>query len=276
MVRIGTVWDRTTDVLAGRGGMLAGLAALFLFLPDVARGALLSFGGTGEAAALARIPLSLALLVLLVMGILALTAVASDPAVTQRDAVDVSVRRLGPAIGVVLVMVVVAMLALIPVGALIAVAGVAVDPVTGDADVSRANTGMLGAAGLLLLVLAILGLWVSARLVPLMAVVVNERRGLGAFGRSFALTRGAGLRLVGVLLLYAVVLLVVIAALGSVIGVFAALLLGPEQKATVDFVASVASALVTAAATVVQTVFYTQFYVAARAAEGASPPPPLA
>lgn len=276
MVRIGTVWDRTTDVLAGRAGILAGLAALYLFLPDVVSAAISSFGGAGFGVAMLGLAVSVAVIVLMILGILAMTAVASDPAVGRAAAVRVAARRLGPAVGVVLVMVVVAMLAIVPLGAAVYAAGVSVDAVSGRMDMTRADMNTVGLAGLIALMLVILGLWASARFAPLLAVVVNERRGFGAFARSFALTRGAGLRLVGVVILYAIVLLVVMGAVTAVTGIVARLLLGGEADASVGFAVSLATAMVTAAATVVQTVFYTQFYVAAVAAEGASPPAPLA
>lgn len=271
MVRIGTVWDRTTEVLAGRAAMLAGVAALFLFLPDVVSSALSGFGGASMAVALAGLAVAVAVVVLMVMGILAMTAIASDPAVTHAAAIHTAARRLGPAIGVVLVMVVIASIALVPLGIATVAAGVVVDPVSGHADMTRADATTLGLVGLAMLVLVAVGLWASARFAPLLAVVVNERRGIGAFGRAFALTRGAGARLVGVILLYAIVMLVLLGAVTSVTGIVARLLLGAEADAGVGFAVAIASALVTAAATVVQTVFYTQFYVAARAAEEAKP-----
>ncbi len=35
MVKMGNVWDRSTEVLSGRGGMLAGIAIPTLFVPAV-------------------------------------------------------------------------------------------------------------------------------------------------------------------------------------------------------------------------------------------------
>jgi hypothetical protein len=274
MVRIGTVWDLTVDVLQGRAGILAGLAALYLFVPDMVSRALTAFGGTGAGMALLGLVVVAAVVLLLVMGILALTAVASDPAVGRAAAVRIALARLPAALGVVLTMVGVALVAFVPLALLLWRAGVAVDRVSGRMDMTNADGGSMGIALLLSLVLLVVGLWLSARLVPLLAVVVNERRGVGAFRRSFALTRGAGGRLMGVILLYAVVLLVVMAAVTSVTGIVARLLLGGEADGAVTFVTGSASAIVTAAATVLQAVFYTQFYVAAHAAEGAASPRP--
>ena len=35
MISIGNVWDRTTDVLSGRGAMLAGIAGLLILVPTL-------------------------------------------------------------------------------------------------------------------------------------------------------------------------------------------------------------------------------------------------
>ena len=99
---------------------------------------------------------------------------------------------------------------------------------------------------ILLIVVSVAGLWISATLVPLFAVVVNERRGIGALRRCYVLTRGAALRLIGVLILYGIVVVVVMAAATSVIGVVARLILGGEAAATVALIVALVSTLVTA------------------------------
>ena len=44
MIRIGTVWERTTEVIAGRAALLAWLAGLFLFAPGVLQAIMRSNG----------------------------------------------------------------------------------------------------------------------------------------------------------------------------------------------------------------------------------------
>ena len=141
-------------------------------------------------------------------------------------------------------------------------------------DVERARAGLeqtavngsrVAAGALYFVILTVFLLWAGARLLPLMPVIVNERRGLGAIARSFALTRGSTLKLVWVILLYAIVVLVAMVAVGSVFGLIARLVLGEDQAPAVAFVAAAASGVLTTGFTVLQMVFEAQFYLAARA-----------
>jgi hypothetical protein len=47
MVKMGDVWDRTSEVLGGRGGMLAGIAILTVFVPGVINAAYTSYAPAG-------------------------------------------------------------------------------------------------------------------------------------------------------------------------------------------------------------------------------------
>ncbi|KQN94266.1 hypothetical protein ASE95_05335 [Sphingomonas sp. Leaf231] len=255
-VRISDVWDQTVDVLRGRAEILAGLATLTLILPGVL-GAVIA-GVAPPLTSLVR----LATLILLIFGMLAVTAVASDPAVDRPQALRIAARRLLPALGALLVLVLAAALLFVPAGMLLALSG-ATMTAAGAIDVSQAARGYTAGAGLAVLLAAVLGLWFSARIVPLFGVVVNERRGFGALRRSMVLTRGATLRLIGVLILYFVVTSVTMLAATSVVGVVARLALGGDAVASVKFVVAVVTTLISAGATVLQSVFYARFYVTA-------------
>jgi len=263
MVRMGLVWDRTTEVLQGRSGILARLALLYLFLPGVVSAGVSSIVTPNSALAILSGLISIAATVLLIMGVLAITAVASDPAVDGAHAQRIAAARLLPALAAVALIIVALLLVALPIIALIVQSGATLDPVTQRFDLSTATPGSLGTAGLITLAAAVLGIWVSVKLVPLFAVIVNERLGLGAARRSFRLTRGSVLRLLGVIILYVIVVLVAMAAATSVVGLIARLLLGADAASGVAFVVGVVSSAVTAVATVVQTVFYARFYVAA-------------
>jgi len=98
-------------------------------------------------------------------------------------------------------------------------------------------------------VFALLGLVVLARLSPLYATIVVERRAAGAIGRAYGLTRGHTWKLVGALLLYFIVSTVSVLAAQSVFGLVFRLvdpLSGPFGFA------AIATAIVAAA---VQTIF---------------------
>lgn len=260
------MWDRTVDVLQHRAGTLAGLGALYVFVPGVISAALTSYSGENGGLAATAMLFSLAVAVLLVLGMLAITAAAIDPAIGHAQAATIARQRLGFTLVVLLVVVVVATIVFTPGVFAMVASGVTVDA-AGRPNADGAAPGLLLVSAALMLAAMLLGLWVTAKLAPLLPVIVAERRGWGAFARSFALTRGAALRLVGVILLYSIVLGVVLLAATSVVGVVARLLLGEDAAATVGFVVAIASAAVTAVATVVQSVFYAQYYVAARDAK---------
>lgn len=251
------------DVLRGRGGILAQLAALFLFVPGVVSAIVSSLATPATPLAAVASLVSIVASVLLIAGVLAITAVASDPAVDTARAIRIAGARLLPALGAIALIGVALFAVLIPIMLLIVQAGATVDPTNGTFSFARASGDALNLAGIAALLAMIAGLWLTAKLVPLLAVIVNERRGIGAFARSFRLTRGSALRLVGVVILYAIVVVVSVIAVTTVVGAVAWLLLGPGALNSVKFVTSVASSAVTAPLTVVQSVFYTRFYVAA-------------
>jgi hypothetical protein len=266
MVRIGDVWDQTVDVLRGRAGILAGIAALTLVVPGVVAAALGTIVPLGGATAVLVPLVRLAVIVLLIFAMLSVTAVASDPAVDRAQGFRIAAQRLPAALGLLVALVVVAALLFIPAGALLALSGATMNAV-GAVDVSGATPGYSAAAAIAVLLAVVFALWFSARIVPLFGVVVNERRGIGALRRSLALTRGATLRLIGVLILYFIVTTVTMFAATMVVGVVARLALGADAVGGVRFVVAVVSTLISAAATVLQSVFYARFYVSAHAQE---------
>jgi len=264
MISIGTVWDRTTDVLAGRAGILATIAVALFILPSVAQSALDALlPAQGSAQHLGGI-LSIVAGILTVWGTLAATAVASDPAVTRDRAFAIGAARLPAGIGAFAVVLLAAVLVALPGIALLASAGFDWARAQQNLDQPQLDVARAGWALLYFLAYLIVWLWISARLVPLLPIVVNERLGLGAFRRSLALTRGSALKLIGVILLYAIVLSVVVLAASSIVGLVFRLILGPDALATVAFVAGLAVAVITALFSVVQSVFSAQFYLAAR------------
>ncbi|MEH3037931.1 MAG: hypothetical protein PGN23_15815 [Sphingomonas adhaesiva] len=260
-VRIGAVWDSTVEVLRGRAGILASLALLYLVVPAVAPSALALAGGGAWGGAL----VSLAQLVLVIVALLAIAAVASDPAVGHARAQAIGWRRLGAGVIASLSIGLLFVGLLIPVLAVAYAFGVRANEATAAMDVGAMTTAGLGVSSLVALGIAVLAIWLSARLLPVIPVVANEPLSFRSLHRSFALTGGAGWRLVGVSLLYLVVASIVTAAVTSVVGVLARLTLGEGGAA---LVIALVSGLVSAGLAVVQGVFAARFYVAARDAIG--------
>ena len=261
MVRIGTVWDRTVDVLKGRENILVPIAVMSLFLPSVANTALAAFGPRGSGAvALLGTVVAFAVLLANIWGQLAMLAVATHPATTRADAGRQATARLLPALGVILAMAVLFALALVPpVGAMM---NAGIDLTSGTISVQSLPPGVSGFIGLYSLALLVVAFVIGARLILLNPVILNERRGLGAVMRSFRLTRGLTLKIVGVMILFAIVLLVPMMAIQAVVGLVARLILGADAQPAIGFLAGTAGAAVTSLFSVVAAAFTAQLYVA--------------
>ena len=274
MVRMGNVWDRAVEVLRGRSSILGSIAVGAIFVPTLVSNAVSTFltptpGATvGASTGAIGAVLALAVLLVSVWGQLAMLAVSSDPATTRADAGRQATQRLLPALGIVLLLGVIFTLAFMPLVFILMRAGV---NFTAPNAMQTVSAGTAGSASLYILVLMVLGLIVGARLLLLNAVIVNERRGIGAIMRSVRLTRGMTLRVIGLMLLFGLVLLVPMIAVQSVVGLIARLVLGGDAPGLVAFLASAAGAVVTTVFSVVAAAFTAQLYVAAVAdKDGAS------
>jgi hypothetical protein len=261
-VKMGDVWDRTTQVLSGRAGALASIGVVTLFLPLVVTLlAALALPPVAPSTAFVTLALLVVVAVLGVLGALAMLALASDPATTLADAWRQARQRLLPAIGVSAVLILVAVIALVPAMVVVWQAKIDMAALAGTGATTIA-AGTKTFLAIYYIAYAVLLFWAIARLAPLNAVVLHERLGLGAIRRSVALTRGHTWRLIGVVLLYAVVLTIVRLAVQSVIGVIFRLILGPQQIGAAMFIAGIAGAAVTTAFTVLAVTFTAQLYVA--------------
>ena len=276
MVAMGSVWDRTMAVVAGRGAMLAGIAAATILLPMIVRDAFVAYAtpgavGVGAIGAL----LMLLMLVLTIWGQLAIIAAASDPATLRGDAFRIATNRLLPAIGVSLVLGIAFMIALIPAFAMVAGAGLDFKAMATGQSPSMAgvNGGLLAGALLYGLVWTLALLWVGAKLVIWQPVLVNERNGLHSVARSWRLTNGVVWRIIGVMILFAIVLIVAVSAAQFVTGTIFRLILGADNIATAVLLAAIAAAVVSTALTTLAIVFTTQLYavLAGARADGTNP-----
>lgn len=270
-VSMSAVWDRTTEFLGEHFGAMAGIAALTIFVPAAISDILTPLGaaaGVGLKVGLGV--LALAFLILSLWGQLAITALALDPA--AGDARGRAIRRLGALILVMLALGVIALVAALPVLALMMMNGVDFTQVQQTGAMPTMTPGVAGMIGLYVLIAIPVALWVMARIAVLpTAVVVAENLSLGALGRSFRLTRGLALKIIGVLLLYAIVTWVATLAVETVVGSILRLVLdgdGPITAASV--ITAIATALVSTIFSVIGTVFAAKLYLAARAREAAT------
>lgn len=261
MVTMSNVWDRTTEVLRGRGGVLASIAVLALYLPGLVRDAvtLVATPGSSSFALLTGV-LTILVLIVSIWGQLALIAVATDPATTRSNAAAQATARLPSALAVTIVALLVVLALFVPVGAAIGLSGADFSGMTTTGAFPSVGGGTIAFVLLYTLLLAIVGIAVAARLLLVNAVVLNERRALGAFRRSWKLTRGLTWRIVGVFLLYIVVVGVAVSAAQFIAGAVFGLLLDSGPVAT--FLTAAVAGVVTTIFSVIAAAFAAQLYVA--------------
>ncbi|WP_447728471.1 hypothetical protein [Sphingomonas koreensis] len=272
MVSMGTVWDRTAEFLSDNLGTVLPVALGAMFVPAAVSGSLSGLAqGAAPGLAMGLGLASLLLAIVTFWGQLAITALALNPTI-GRGAVNLATRRLPAALLVTVVLVLALFLLSIPVGIIMALSG---------ADLSSAATGAMPqvppAAALwvwlYVLVVIVVVLWLIARLVVLVPVIVGEKAMFGAIPRSWALTRGSALRIVGVLILYFIVASVAYLAATTAFGAVITLIAGRGEDglslATVLTV--IVGGAVSTAFTVLGTAFTAKLYLALRAANEVAP-----
>lgn len=271
MVRVGVVWDRTVAFIGDHAGALVPIALGTLVLPNALSGALEPVRAVAPLGTRALIGLvMIAAGLVTIWGQLAITALALEPVEARGGALGEGGRRLPAMVGVSLTLLVAFVVVSLPLWILIYLAGMASMDMAGIQSV--ATGAARGRILIGVLVMALLLLWIGARLSVLMPVVVAERRGLGAIPRAFALTRGLGLKMAAVILLYVVVLSIASYAAQTVFGTVLALLTGGAGSVTVASVlTALAVAVVAAIFAALASVFTAQLYRAIRAAREGAP-----
>lgn len=266
MISMGTVWDRTAEFLSDNLGTILPIALAAIFVPAAVSG---SLGGlrVGATPALAM-SLGLASLLLALVtfwGQLAITALALDPPI-GKGAVRVATRRLPAGLLVMIVLLLAALLLAIPVGVILAVNGVDFSAATPGAMPEMPPAAALWVV-LYALILLPLALWLAARLAVVLPALVGEQLALGAIPRSWRLTRGTALKIVGVLLLYAIVATVANLAATTAFGAIMVLIAGRGEDglSLATVLTGIASGAVSTAFTVLGAAFTAKLYLALRA-----------
>lgn len=269
MVKMGNVWDRTVEVLNGRGGMLAGIAFATLFIPGAVNAAYHAYAPATWTGQLLGALVMLGTTMVALWGQLALIAASSDPANDRAAAIRHANARWLPTLAVALALALLFMLVLVPGMGLLAFAGYDLTAMSRGVPQPQLAPGA-GLGAVVYFVVALIAiLFAGARMVPLYAVTLHERHGLGAIARAWRLTRRHTWRLVGVVLLFFLVLTIATWAAQSVSGLIARLVLGGDATATVSFIAATVAQAVSAALTLAAIVFSAQLYVALLAREAA-------
>jgi hypothetical protein len=261
MVTISNVWDRTTELLGDNLSAVAPVALVGLFVPYAISTAItpLAAGDSGT-----RIVVNLCALLLgiwIMGGGLAITALALRAPDERGSAVRTALGRLLPMLGIAILLAIAAALLLLPGFVMLGLGGL--DFRTGTAQAPNGAWMAFGALYFLLFVIFLC--WASGRLLALNATVIAERRGIGAIGRTFALTRGMGGRLFGVMLLYVIVSSVAQLATRTVFGSIFALIFGSDRGISVASVlTAILVAMVGTIFFVLASIFGAQLYLATR------------
>jgi hypothetical protein len=266
-VKMGTVWDRTIEVLNGRTGMIALIAVLGILLPTVVRDGFVAFSSRANPVSmLIGVTLTIVALVAMIWAQLAIVAIATDPAVDAASARRRGGARVLPALGITVLLTIVALLLAVPPIVVLVQSGFdfAAAANGSSARMTPPSVGAASFTALYGLAYLLVLLWIGARLVLLNPVILNERLGVGAIRRSIQLTKGMTWRIIGVMILFLIVLMVATGAAQSVTGIVFRLVLGADSVATAAFLAGVAGSVVTTAFTALAAVFTAQLYVATR------------
>ncbi|MBD8678792.1 hypothetical protein [Sphingomonas sp. CFBP 13720] len=264
MVSIGTTWDRTVDFVRSHLGTVMPVVIITQFLPGVVSGSLEGLGqdgATGTRIALGI--LTLAVSIVSLWGGLFITALAAleGGRATGAIARDIATRRFLPLVGVSILLLLIVAVAMLP-GVLIAMgSGFDFAGLAAGAEPAPEQFAALGPAALYFVLVGPFLLWLFARLLPVTAVVALERRGAGAIPRAFALTRGMALKLIGVLILYAIVAGVAMMAVSAVFGAVFALFSDAESPVSIGAVViAIAISAVSAALALFQSAFIGKLY----------------
>ncbi|UZK69184.1 hypothetical protein OKW76_14335 [Sphingomonas sp. S1-29] len=265
MVKMSTVWDRTTEFVGSHAGAIAPIAILAILLPTAASGTLDAWRLTLDPASQMAVSIAgLVLTVVTLWGTTAITALAVEP-MGAASAAAVANRRLLPVIAVTIVLLLGVLVLLLPMLGIILAAGIDV------AALANAQTGAMPdlsagtALGVLIygLVALVVIIWLLARLVVVTPVVVAERRGLGAIARAWRLTRGHALRIIGVILLYGLIAAIATLAAQAAFGTILGLTLGvPGNFGIDDVMTALLVGVVTTIISVLQTGFVAKLYLA--------------
>lgn len=217
MVKMGTVWDRTAEFVSDNLGAILPIALVAFFVPASIGGnfqAMTPENGSSLAWTLRLIQLIFAIVSL--WGSLAIVAMALDLA-TEHGSGTIALRRLPAALLVSVVTIVAVLLCVLPIPLILMWSGVDMMALA-NGQVPAIPRPVASGIALYLLGLVIVLLWLAARLAVTNPVIVREKRVLGAFAQSWALTRGVALRIVGMILLYAIVSWVAQLAANTVFG----------------------------------------------------------
>lgn len=268
---MGTVWDRATEFLGDNIAVLMPIALFAIFLPLSISDNLGPLGAQpGSAQALAVSLVGLAVSIVSLFGRMVIMIMAVDGEQTPGSASRLALARLLILLLVVIVLLLLFFMLALPIFVAVGLSGIDTKALTSGNPQAAAAALRGMAAGpawfiaFYSIAWVVIAVWLSARLTLVMPVVLMERMSIGALARSFRLTRGIALKIVGMLLLYIVMFFVAILAARAVFGSIAGLLIGPVGPLTMAGVlTSIAVGLIQTLFLALQVAFVAKLYLAA-------------
>lgn len=203
---ISRAWDETREIFRRDGGLLVSVALALIVLPAIVVGIVAPPEPGVQASGFAQILRLIAALIAIV-GQLALIRLALGPSTTVGDAIGHGARRFLPALGAIIILVIIMAVIIIPTMAVFALL-LGADPSQMDARSPQ--------MGLLILIMCLIALAISVRFTLLSPIASAEAVGpLVIVKRSWDLTKGHYWRMLGlvVLLLIAALALLLIGGL---------------------------------------------------------------
>lgn len=269
MVKMGDVWDRTTEFLGNHMTTVLPVVLAGIFVPmSIANGLSELWPISPPSGRIALTIAFVGIYLAVFWAYLTLTALTIDPLSGGRAA-HVALRRLLPGIGIYIVLGLIVGALTAPFGVLLAMSGIDMEAMQRGEQVAAPAAGYGWALLIYLILFVVLLLAGSARLATLGGVVVAERRGARAPVRAVRMTRGLTWKLIGVALLYFVVSQIAQLAARTVFGTILRIFAGGEGALSVaTVVTGVVVAAVGAAFLTLAAVFCARLYVAIAAREG--------
>ena len=269
MVSMGIVWDRTTDFLSDNRPAVATIAGFAILLPAAISGTIEPLTGRTDGTAATVQLVSLALSIVSLWGQLAIIALALDPIAGRGGATAIATRRIVPLLVVLIVLLLGVFVLMLPLPIALGLTGFDFQAAM-DGSNPDIPAGVGGFLLLYSLFLVALLLWLVARLMLVTPVVLVEGRWISAISRSFRLTRPVGLKILGVIILYAIVCGVSFLAAKLVFGSILGLIAGGDGLVTAgSAIAATLVALVMTVFNVLAAAFTGKLYLAVRDAREA-------
>lgn len=271
-VSVSAVWDRATEFLGDNIAPVIAIALPFIYLPQLVQNSLQPIASDPTSSGIVIFVSFVAILVG-IWGQLQVMALALDPGRPAGDARAVASVGLLRVIVVSILLSIATLMLFVPIFGALWGAGIdfeAVARASASGTAPPPPPGMTASIGWFLVLyataMALFLIWAGVRLFVVNTVILAEGKMLEAIARSFQITRGHTLALIGLMLLYGIVSFVAVLAAQTVFGSIFGLVLGGEGRITIATVMTAAvSAMVATAFALLLASFAVHFYLAVRA-----------